>query len=1073
MLSGDLGRLNAKTAPMNSRGDTSADNPARAVVPSVDSATEGERAPQAGAHTDDSNDAVSQWTEVTGAAPCPICGAFTGCRIHGSGRAAACRNAPDKEAHAHTGKDGHIYYIFEGDVFERRAFRRPQATYHPGTPPGPVHARPNEQAAAQSDGSVSRYLDLEHGLKIGPGAKGLCPFCRHDTFSVRRDDSLGKCFHPACGKYVSQASLSTGYAYSLSEVLDKIKNDCHQHLLAQEKSPLRLGYAWDWLTKERDVHPDVARDLPELGAVPQGYDIAAAFQPALNAVLAAEKELTAKINESRQRRLDAKQARRKQHEAGAQKSPASAKSRTEQEQAWERRLQRVVRDRECLQSQYETLRERLSQAAGWVAFFHTDASHRVIAIRFRKPYEKVFTQFAPYPKRGGLFGHSLFKPFSAAKSANNRLIILEGEMNLLQVHSLAVRNAPRPATEAPPRATGVASAYANWVAAVGSASAPDLEEIAKLLASPDEADPVPVIIQDHDEAGDAMVMRVLDRFTIDAVKPPTPGSDVDDFIRSFGREHAKAQDALVELIRRRKRLYRPFKALADQIYLTRQKHGEADNRRVFEIHKAVADIILADLRLRGRIYKQGQQGYYFFHDGKKLIALDDHDSELSILLSHYGLNPSEDIHEYIAKSLWLESLKEGQESRVHRLCWYDAKTFTLYVFNHDAGVYRVTVEGIDLVDNGADGVLFLTNRRNEPFAVADGEITGDPFHELVTAKINFAPQGRLTLQEQQAVFNLWVLCTFFGSVMPTKALLAFIGPKGSGKSHVLRKLGILLFGSKFEVKNLPATEGDFDAITTNTHFAAFDNADSYVKWLPDRLAICATGGTVSKRLLYTTNTLVEYPIDCFVGITSRKPYFRRDDVADRMLVNHVRRFGDGDFVAESELLAEILGKRNVVMTAVLRQAQVAIAALKATEGRTYRTTFRMADFATFALRLADANGRRKVIEELLDKLGEEQAVFALEGDSLVEVLVLWLGEPGNQGRLTDAGTLHKELRLLAEQRRLEFAYKSGHSLSKRLVNVEHNLKTVVRMEVAEDRHRKVNLYRFWPLESVAGPPSCG
>jgi hypothetical protein len=214
--------------------------------------------------------------------------------------------------------------------------------------------------------------------------------------------------------------------------------------------------------------------------------------------------------------------------------------------------------------------------------------------------------------------------------------------------------------------------------------------------------------------------------------------------------------------------------------------------------------------------------------------------------------------------------------------------------------------------------------------------------------------------------------------------------------------------------------------------------------------------------LYTTNTLVDYPIECFVGITSRTPYFRRDDVADRMLIHQVRRFADDEFIAESELLAEVLGKRNVLMTAVLRQAQAAIDALKATQGRTYRTAFRMADFATFALRLGDATGSRQQIEELFEKLGEEQAAFTLEGDSFVEVLTLWLNDPANQGREVDAATLHRELRSVAEKQGIEFGYKSSRSLSMRIANVQHNLGSVARLETAQDKHRKLNLYRFWP-----------
>src|SRR5262249_29638597 len=62
-------------------------------------------------------------------------------------------------------------------------------------------ARPDDESATSSAGrmagvgpsaspsGISEHLDQCHGIKISPGRKGTCPFCRHDTFSVRKDDT--------------------------------------------------------------------------------------------------------------------------------------------------------------------------------------------------------------------------------------------------------------------------------------------------------------------------------------------------------------------------------------------------------------------------------------------------------------------------------------------------------------------------------------------------------------------------------------------------------------------------------------------------------------------------------------------------------------------------------------------------------------------------------------------------------------------------------------------------------------------------------------------------------------------
>ncbi len=609
-------------------------------------------------------------------------------------------------------------------------------------------------------------------------------------------------------------------------------------------------------------------------------------------------------------------------------------------------------------------------------------------------------------------------------------MIVEGELNLLAIQSVAVHTAK-----------DEGGSYANWVGATGSSCTVDTKTIKALLDSP-EVVPLPVVIQDNDEAGHAMVNTIRRELSIHVVIPPVAGQDIEDFLRAFGADYQAAFQGLAALLKTYIVLTRPFAAVANEIFEIRQKFGKEDFRRDHEINSAVRKLLHKDMVSRGRFYHdQCQQTYFFDNECKSLISLSNDDGELSIYLANYGLNPTEKCFAYIGESLKIESRTNGDATRVHRFCYYDAESFTLYVTNHGSGAYRVTADSIELVDNGTDGVLFLRNRKNEPYELADGvdlERDGDLFQAAVIEKINFAEDGRLEIAELQALVTIWFFATFFGSILPTRALLAFIGPKGSGKSHTLRKFGVLLFGSQFDVVSLPDKEDSFDAVTTNSHLACFDNADSKVEWLPDRLAICATRGEVNKRVLFTTNTLVSYQIDCFLGITSRTPYFQRDDVADRLLVFHVRRFGEGEFIAEGELLAEILAQRNGIMTIVFQHLQGVIGALKETNGRKYKTSFRIADLGVFALRVADAQGGMDEMQGIFDRMRDEQAAFTLEGDTVIELLDLWLKDEANIQREVSAAQLYGELAALSEKEKIEFGYKSSRSLGQRLGNTEHN-----------------------------------
>lgn len=139
--------------------------------------------------------------------------------------------------------------------------------------------------------SVSAILRDCYGISAKPGAKVKCPFCHHKTFSLKRDDLLGKCFHPACGRFITPNQGDGQSSQSLANVLAVIYHDFHQALLSLKEAPYRNAY--NYLVTERQIHPRVVADSM-LGAVPSGgYGVDGKFRPLIQ-------ELEAEIQESQQ-----------------------------------------------------------------------------------------------------------------------------------------------------------------------------------------------------------------------------------------------------------------------------------------------------------------------------------------------------------------------------------------------------------------------------------------------------------------------------------------------------------------------------------------------------------------------------------------------------------------------------------------------------------------------------------------------------------------------------------------------------------------------------------------------------
>lgn len=360
--------------------------------------------------------------------------------------------------------------------------------------------------------TISQILLEDHSVSIRPGAQGECPFCHHKTFSVKPDDTLGKCFYPACGRFLTLGRENGQYRHSLTRVLEALYHDFHQELLCLASGQQN---AYTSLLDERGIHPQVIADAM-LGAVPSGYDVALHFQPVIADAQAA---LTALQGTKRGR-------------------PTKAQERAE------KRLS-------ALQEAQQKLVTCLAHNAGWLVFFYTDAAHHCVALRLRQPYSKQFVSFKP--GIAGVFGRELFTPFTspAHQALNDFLLVVEGEFNALQLQSLTVRYE---------EATGQPFGYVN-ACAVGSVATADTTTLQRIAAHP-------IICYDHDAhgAGFELVTSVQKVMPVEACTTPDVDSDLDSSIGDFRRDSVAAWEAVQALIAHRKPYGRTYAGTGKEFF---------------------------------------------------------------------------------------------------------------------------------------------------------------------------------------------------------------------------------------------------------------------------------------------------------------------------------------------------------------------------------------------------------------------------------------------------------------------------------------------------------------------------
>jgi putative DNA primase/helicase len=342
-----------------------------------------------------------------------------------------------------------------------------------------------------------------------------CPFCQHHTLSIKPDDSLAKCFHVSCGRFITPHSNAE--TITLATVLADIYHNFHQELL--QLTQAKYFSAYQYLVEYRHIHPRVVQDSM-LGAVPSGgYDLTAHFQPLKDAI----------------------------QSTGANAPKPRGRPKEGRRLTADDRLQ-------WLAEQEEKLRACLLKHAGWLAFFYTDARHHIVAIRFRKPQPetKDFRYFKPYKTVAGLFGHGLFAPYetNGEQAYNEHLIVTEGEFNSLQLQSAYVRQM---------EARGKPPGGYLYACSVGGADNTDWASIAALVKTP-------ILAYDDDAAGRAWLEQGREVMGVMAFTTPAPHKDLDAYICSFHDHAVDAWSAVKSLVKQRKPYYRLYSGTGAEFF---------------------------------------------------------------------------------------------------------------------------------------------------------------------------------------------------------------------------------------------------------------------------------------------------------------------------------------------------------------------------------------------------------------------------------------------------------------------------------------------------------------------------
>ncbi len=274
---------------------------------------------------------------------------------------------------------------------------------------------------------------------------------------------------------------------------------------------------------------------------------------------------------------------------------------------------------------------------------------------------------------------------------------------------------------------------------------------------------------------------------------------------------------------------------------------------------------------------------------------------------------------------------------------YDAGHNFHYVDQGNGCMLRLDGATIEKVANGADGVYFDGAYDQAPWEYLPERVRS--LAQALTEGLTFAddePAGGLSPTEQADLLMLWVYSIPLSTLLPTRPIALVIGPAGSGKTTLWRRLGQVLYGPGYRSDALTGKIA-FTKAVSQRRFVAYDIPEQYVPWLEDALAAASTGRRWARR------TLSKWVTGCytaFVALTAQTPQFRRSDVVERVVPLKFGRLVER--VPERQLLREVVEHRDELLADYIQTLNRILAVQDPPEAD---TSVRLADFAALATRV--------------------------------------------------------------------------------------------------------------------------